>query len=114
MQNGTRLHLPSVITSAAELQRVPVDARTSAAVSEFITRRLEQLLLDDGAAPEAVKAVLGERGPDPALAATTAADLQVGAAKAMQVLTSPPSCLLLSSTGCGNEVGTQMHCSLNH
>jgi glycyl-tRNA synthetase len=42
---------------------------------EYITRRLEQLLVDSGSGVEAVRAVLAERGGDPAFAATTAREL---------------------------------------
>ena len=48
-----------------------------AAVVDFVTRRLEQLLVDGGCAVEAVKAVLSERGGCPAIAAQSARELQV-------------------------------------
>ncbi len=38
--------------------------------------RMEQLLTEAGASAEAVRAVLGERGDDPALAASTAEELR--------------------------------------
>ena len=41
-------------------------------------RRLEQLLVDGGAPVEAVRAALGERGRQPALAARTAHEVKVG------------------------------------
>lgn len=75
--NGVRLDLPSVISAAAELQRDPVPEGTNAAVADFVARRLEQLLVDGGCAVHGVRAVLGHRGRDPTLAATSARELQV-------------------------------------
>jgi hypothetical protein len=54
-----------------------VDAAASSAVLEFIERRLEQLLVDQGLAVEAVRASLRERGTDAALAARTAREVSV-------------------------------------
>ena len=77
MANGVRLDLPAAVEGAAELQALPVPPQARAGVAEFVTRRLEQLLVDGGCAVEAVRAALAERGSDPALAAATARDLQV-------------------------------------
>ena len=44
---------------------------------DFVQRRLEQLLVDGGICIEAVRAVLPHRGRNPALAATSARQLQV-------------------------------------
>lgn len=41
-------------------------------VWDFVVRRLEQLLVDEGLRVEAVRAVLSQRGNDPALAAASA------------------------------------------
>lgn len=46
-------------------------------VLEFVERRLEVLLTDGGAQPEVVRAVLRERGSNPALAAASVRELQV-------------------------------------
>lgn len=43
---------------------------------DFVGRRLEQLLIDAGTSAEAVRAVLAERGDNPALASATASQLQ--------------------------------------
>lgn len=77
MANGVRLDLPAAVDAAAELQALPTPPEARASVAEFVTRRLEQLLVDGGCAVEAVRAALAERGADPALAAATARDLQV-------------------------------------
>ena len=47
-------------------------------VLEFVTRRLEQLLVDEGCGIEVIKAVLSERGANPTIAAQSARELQVG------------------------------------
>lgn len=46
-------------------------------VTDFVQRRLEQLLVDSGICIEAVRAVLPHRGRNPSLAATSARQLQV-------------------------------------
>ncbi|CAI7808202.1 unnamed protein product, partial [Closterium sp. NIES-53] len=45
-------------------------------VESFIVRRLEQFLVDRGAAVEAVRSVLEERGSVPALAARSVAEME--------------------------------------
>ena len=75
--NGVRLDLPRALAAAADLQAVATPPEARASVLEFVTRRLEQLLVDGGCAVEAVRAALAERGADPALAAATARELQV-------------------------------------
>ena len=62
------------------------------AALQFISRRLEQLLIDRGVIPEAARAVLKERGHDPALAAATGTALQVH----WNVPICCPSCLLIA------------------
>jgi len=84
--SGARLSLSAAVDLAAGVQPVDVPPSKRAEVRDFVARRLEQLLVDSGDAggPEAVRAVLAERGDDPALAAATAAQLApyVGAAAA--------------------------------
>jgi glycyl-tRNA synthetase beta subunit len=75
--NGVRLDLPAAVAAAAAEQPVKVTTEVQNQVVTFVTRRLEQLLVDGGCGPEPVKAALAERGFDPALAAQTARDLQV-------------------------------------
>ena len=78
--NGARLDLRQAITATAELQPVPVSQGSRDAVFEFVTRRLEQLLVDSGIAVEVARAILAERSEDPLLARTSAQDLQVSPA----------------------------------
>jgi glycyl-tRNA synthetase len=72
LASGARLDLPAAVDAAAEAQPVPVPPAARAEVLDFVSRRLEQLLVDGGAAVEAVRAALAERGRDAALAAATA------------------------------------------
>jgi glycyl-tRNA synthetase len=75
ISTGARLPLGAAIDAAAGVQPVDVPAAKRAEVRDFVVRRLEQLLVDGGCGAEAVRAVLAERGDDPALAAATAAQL---------------------------------------
>ncbi len=77
MSNGVRLDLNAALAAAAAAQPIPADAAVVAAVLDFVTRRLEQLLVDSGCGAEVVRAVLSERGADPHAAAQSARDLQV-------------------------------------
>ena len=78
--NNVSLNLEEGIAHAARLQPIEVPKEVQEAVLEFITRRLEQLLVDEGCGVEAVKAVLSERGANPAIAAQSARELQVRSA----------------------------------
>ncbi|KAK9839286.1 hypothetical protein WJX81_005719 [Elliptochloris bilobata] len=75
--NNVCLDLPAAVGAAADLQAVATPPEARAAVVEFVTRRLEQLLVDGGCCVEGVRAALAERGADPALAAATARELQL-------------------------------------
>lgn len=77
VSNEVRLDLEAALAAAAAAQPIAVDAAATAAVLDFVTRRLEQLLVDNGCGPEVVRAVLSERGADPFAAARSARDLQV-------------------------------------
>lgn len=76
VSNNVRLSLSSAVALAAGAQPVAVDAKARGAVMDFVTRRLEQLLVDSGVSAEAVRAVLAERSDNPSLAAETAEQLQ--------------------------------------
>jgi glycyl-tRNA synthetase len=52
------LSLRDALAEAARLQPVPVSSETTDAVGEFLTRRLEQQLLDEGHAFDRVRAVI--------------------------------------------------------
>ena len=72
---GTPFDVEAAVRAAASLQPIPVTEEAAQATLAFLSRRLEQMLLDRGCAPEAVRAVLAARGNDPAAAAVAAADL---------------------------------------
>lgn len=65
------------MSTAAALQPVKVEAAAADEVVTFVTRRLEQLLVDRGTPVELVRSVLKERGYDPALAAQSVKELAV-------------------------------------
>jgi glycyl-tRNA synthetase len=76
VSNNVSLSLAAAVALAAHQQPIKVSDKQQAAVLDFVGRRLEQLLMDAGVSAEAVRAVLAERGDDPALAAATALQLQ--------------------------------------
>jgi glycyl-tRNA synthetase len=73
--NGVRCDARAALAEAAALQPVACGAETVGECVEYMTRRLEQYLVDSGCGIEAVRAVLAERGDDPAFAAATAREL---------------------------------------
>lgn len=75
--NNISLDLGEAAAHAARLQPIPVSGEAVEGVLEFVTRRLEQLLVDEGCGVEVVKAVLSERGANPSIAAQSARELQV-------------------------------------
>uniref|UniRef100_A0A061RBF6 glycine--tRNA ligase n=2 Tax=Tetraselmis sp. GSL018 TaxID=582737 RepID=A0A061RBF6_9CHLO len=75
VSNGVGLNLGEAVKAAAALQPVESTQETLSSVLDFVERRLEQLLVDRGIPIEAVRAVLAERGSNPALAEVTASAL---------------------------------------
>ena len=75
--NKASLDLEEAVAQAAQLQPIEVPREIQEGVLEFILRRLEQLLVDEGCGVEAVKAVLSERGANPSIIAQSARELQV-------------------------------------
>ena len=75
--NNVPFDLPSALEQAAPLQPIPISEQQLQQVTQFVVRRLEQLLVDGGTSVEAVRAVLRQRGNSPALAAASANQLQV-------------------------------------
>ncbi|KAK4379487.1 hypothetical protein RND71_001349 [Anisodus tanguticus] len=61
---------------AAAVQPLEVDVRTINDVHQFVTRRLEQFLMDKGISPEVVRSVLSERASRPGLATKTVYKMQ--------------------------------------
>ncbi|CAI0446250.1 unnamed protein product [Linum tenue] len=70
VEREKNLDLLHAIKLAAALQPIHVDAQIIA--HAFVTRRLEQFLVDKGISPEFVRSVLAERGNSPYVAAKTA------------------------------------------
>ena len=76
--NQVPFDLPLALAQAAPLQPIPISEQHIQQVTDFVLRRLEQVLVDGGTSVEAVRAVLRQRGSSPALAAESAQQLQVG------------------------------------
>ncbi|XP_052192008.1 glycine--tRNA ligase, chloroplastic/mitochondrial 2 isoform X2 [Diospyros lotus] len=72
VENNRNLDLRNALELAAEVQPLKIDAGTIDDVHHFVTRRLEQFLVDKGISPEVVRSILIERGNCPSLAATSA------------------------------------------
>jgi len=82
---GYPFDLVKAVAASAALQPIDVPAEVQEEVVVFVTRRLEQLFVDDGIAVEYVRAVLPERGTDPGLAEATLRELAaVGEGEAFQ------------------------------
>jgi glycyl-tRNA synthetase len=67
--------LKAAIDIAAAVQPLDVSESSKEDVYDFILKRLEQILVDDGVQVEAVRAAIAERGNNPWLASTTAKDI---------------------------------------
>lgn len=72
IERDKNLDLELALRLAADVQPITVDARTLNDVHQFVTRRLEQFLVDKGISPEIVRSVLSERANLPCLATKTA------------------------------------------
>lgn len=75
MNSRVHFDLGQAIDIAAKVQPVDVSDKSKKELYEFIAKRLEQILVDDGIPVEAVRASISERGNNPALAAETAKDI---------------------------------------
>ena len=75
VENNIRLDLRAAIRAAAEVQPVLVSEDVQADVLAFITRRLEQWLLEQNWRHDLVQAVLATRAYDPAWAVATLQEL---------------------------------------
>ena len=67
-----RCDVRAALAEAAKGQPVEVEESAIDECLEYVTRRLEQFLVDGGCGVEAVRAALAERGNDPAACAATA------------------------------------------
>uniref|UniRef100_A0A2N9HHV9 glycine--tRNA ligase n=1 Tax=Fagus sylvatica TaxID=28930 RepID=A0A2N9HHV9_FAGSY len=72
VEKDRNLDLKQALELAAEVQHIKVDASTIDDVHQFVTRRLEQFLVDKGISSEVVRSVLAERANLPSLAAKSA------------------------------------------
>ncbi|XP_010503435.1 PREDICTED: glycine--tRNA ligase, chloroplastic/mitochondrial 2 isoform X2 [Camelina sativa] len=72
VEKEKNVNFKSALELAASVQPTKVEANILEDVYQFVTRRLEQLLVDNGVSPEVVRSVLAERGTYPCLAARTA------------------------------------------
>ncbi|KAJ0439139.1 putative glycine--tRNA ligase [Helianthus annuus] len=72
VEKDRNLDLKRALEVAASVQSLKIDLVTLDEVHQFVTRRLEQFLVDKGINPEVVRAVLSERASWPGLAAKSA------------------------------------------
>ncbi|KAL6499460.1 Glycine--tRNA ligase, chloroplastic/mitochondrial 2 [Orobanche hederae] len=75
VETNRNLELRHALELAAAVQAIKVEPQTiydRVQAHKFVTRRLEQLLMDKGISPEVVRAVLAERANWPCLAAKSA------------------------------------------
>ncbi|KAB2015614.1 hypothetical protein ES319_D08G037400v1 [Gossypium barbadense] len=76
VEKDKNMNLKHALELAADVQPIKVDATTIEDVYQFVTRRLEQYLVDKGISPEVVRSALAERANLPCLAAKTAWKLE--------------------------------------
>ncbi|XP_009776244.1 glycine--tRNA ligase, chloroplastic/mitochondrial 2 isoform X2 [Nicotiana tabacum] len=68
VESNKNIDLRQALDLAAAIQPIEVDVRTINDVQQFVSRRLEQFLMDKGISPEVVRSVLSERASQPCLA----------------------------------------------
>ncbi|XP_044962316.1 glycine--tRNA ligase, chloroplastic/mitochondrial 2 isoform X2 [Hordeum vulgare subsp. vulgare] len=76
VENKKNFDLTKALTLVAEVQPIRIDGDIINEVVQFVTRRLEQLLVDEGINCEIVRSVLIERANCPYLASQTAAEME--------------------------------------
>ncbi|XP_017226569.1 glycine--tRNA ligase, chloroplastic/mitochondrial 2 isoform X1 [Daucus carota subsp. sativus] len=69
VENNKNLDLRQALELVASVQPLKIDDKIIDAVQQFVTRRLEQFLVDKGISPEVVRSILKERANWPCLAA---------------------------------------------
>ncbi|GAA0148744.1 aminoacyl-tRNA synthetase [Lithospermum erythrorhizon] len=77
VENNKNLDLRHAIGLAAAIQPINVEAETINDVHQFVIRRLEQFLVDQGINPEVVRSVLAERANFPYLASSSARKMEL-------------------------------------
>ncbi|CAM0912319.1 unnamed protein product [Alopecurus aequalis] len=76
VENKKNFDLTKALTLMAEVQPIRIESGVINEVVQFVTRRLEQLLVDEGINCEIVRSVLVERANCPYLASQTAAEME--------------------------------------
>ncbi|KAM1370041.1 hypothetical protein ACFX15_039805 [Malus domestica] len=76
VEKDKHLDLQQALELAADVQPIEVDASTINDAHQFVTRRLEQYLVDKGISSEVVRSVLAERANSPCLAARSACKME--------------------------------------
>ena len=76
IERAINLDLRQAIAAAAKVQAVEVGAQTEATILDFVLRRLEQMLVDQGYRRDRIVSVLNARGATPALAAASLRELE--------------------------------------
>jgi glycyl-tRNA synthetase len=76
IERAVNLDLRQAIAAAAKVQAVEVSAQTEATVLDFVLRRLEQMLVDQGHRRDRIIPVLNARGATPALATASLRELE--------------------------------------
>nr|GMC84874.1 glycine--tRNA ligase, chloroplastic/mitochondrial 2 isoform X1 [Ipomoea batatas] len=76
VETNKNVDLRRALQLAAAVQPIKVDTRTIDDVHQFVTRRLEQFLMDKGLGPEVVRSVLVERANWPRLATKSALKME--------------------------------------
>jgi glycyl-tRNA synthetase len=76
VENKKNFDLTKALTLVAEEQPITIDSGVIDEVVQFVTRRLEQLLVDEGINCEIVRSVLIERANCPYLASQTAIEVR--------------------------------------
>ncbi|XP_034590564.1 glycine--tRNA ligase, chloroplastic/mitochondrial 2 isoform X2 [Setaria viridis] len=76
VENKKSFDLRRALTLMAEVQPIDIDIDVIDEAVQFVTRRLEQLLVDEGINCEIVRSVLMERANCPYLAAQTATEME--------------------------------------
>ncbi|XP_029123339.1 glycine--tRNA ligase, chloroplastic/mitochondrial 2 isoform X2 [Elaeis guineensis] len=77
VENKKNLDLRSALSLVADVQPIKIDTNIISHVLQFVTRRLEQLLVDKGISAEIVHSILAERANWPCLAAQSAMEMEV-------------------------------------
>ncbi|XP_061374276.1 glycine--tRNA ligase, chloroplastic/mitochondrial 2 isoform X2 [Gastrolobium bilobum] len=72
LEKDKNLDFKEALELAADVQPIEVDSHVIDDVHQFVTRRLEQYLVDKGVNPEFVRSILAERANFPCLAAKSA------------------------------------------